>query len=68
MDFNQLRSGLILFHRNLLERAERTTDTRLKEAYLSAAKHLAEVTSALDKFDLAMKKIRELEKGNTQPN
>ena len=62
MDFNELRNGLLLFHRNLLSKAEGATDPQLKEAYLTAARHLKDVASSLYKFDEAMKKIKELEK------
>jgi len=34
----------------------------LREAYLTAARHLKDVASSLYKFDQAMKKIKELEK------
>lgn len=68
MDFNQLRDSLLLFHRNLLEKAERTSDPRLKEAYLKAAGHLKDVASSLYRFDQAMKEIKELEKGSAQHN
>ena len=62
MDFNELRNGLLLFHRNLLTKAENATDPELREAYLTAARHLKEVASSLYRFDEAMKRIRELEK------
>ncbi len=68
MDFDQLRNSLLLFHRNLLEKAERASDPDLKEAYLTAARHLRDVASHLYKFDQAMKRIRELEGRGTSPN
>ncbi|WP_457600834.1 hypothetical protein [Hydrogenivirga sp.] len=51
-----------------MEKAERTTDTRLKEAYMEAARHLKDVASSLYKFDQTMKLIKELEKQGTQHN
>ncbi|WP_157560450.1 hypothetical protein [Hydrogenivirga sp. 128-5-R1-1] len=68
MDFNELRNGLLLFHRNLLEKAERTDNPRLKDAYMEAARHLKDVASSLYKFDQTMKLIKELEKQGTQHN
>lgn len=68
MDFNELRNGLLLFHRNLLDKAEKSSDPELKEAYLTAARHLKDVASSLYKFDQAMKRIKELEKESLPHN
>jgi hypothetical protein len=62
MDFNDLRNSLLLFHRGLLEKAEKLPDGKLKEAYLRAARHLKYVASSLYQFDLTMKEIKELER------
>ncbi len=68
MDFDQLRNSLLLFHRNLLEKAERSSDPDLREAYLTAARHLKDVASHLYKFDQAMKRVKDLERTKGQPN
>ncbi len=61
MDFNELRNGLLLFHRGLLEKADKLPEGKLKEAYLRAAKHLKDVTVALYNFDQTMKEIKHME-------
>lgn len=61
MEFSQLRDGLLLFHRNLLEKAEKTKDPALRERYTQAAKHLREVIKHLTEFDRLMKEIKSLE-------
>lgn len=40
----------------------------MREAYLTAARHLKDVASSLYKFDQTMKEIKELEKEVYRPN
>lgn len=68
MEFNQLRSGLLLFHRNLVEKAQKTSDDELRELYTSAAKYLVEVIKNLEEFDKTMKKIKDIENRTMNPN
>ena len=67
MEFAQLRDGLLLFHRNLLEKAEKAQDPALRERYTQAAKHLREVIKHLAEFDKLMKEIKQME-GSAQAN
>ncbi len=69
MDFNELRNGILLLHRSLLEKAETSPDKHVKDLYKEAAQHLKEVASHLYKFDQTMKEIKSLqEKGSFKPN
>ncbi|GAB6065521.1 hypothetical protein JCM9492_06130 [Aquifex pyrophilus] len=68
MEFSQLRSGLLLFHRNLVEKAQTATDDELKELYTEAAKYLWEVIKNLEEFDRTMKEIKKRESGSLNPN
>ena len=68
MEFGQLRDGLLLFHRTLLEKAQKTDNPELKELYAEAAKYLREVIKNLAEFDKRMKKIKEIEAQTSRPN
>ncbi|WP_461832130.1 calponin homology domain-containing protein [Aquifex sp.] len=68
MEFSQLRSGLLLFHRNLVEKAQTSTDDELKELYKQAAKYLWEVIKNLEEFDKTMKEIKKRESSSISPN
>jgi len=68
MEFNQLRSGLLLFHRNLVEKAQKSNNDELREFYTLAVKYLTEVIKNLEEFDKTMKKIKDIENRTMSSN